>query len=451
MASLENLIAMWESPNLEFKTKTDKNLGKTVSAFANTAGGEILLGIAPNKQIVGLQNADEESRHVREILENCKPQPVVEQQFLRRGEKTVIALDVKPLAADESPCFYESKCYIRQGTTNQELTGPELIQFLRSKALLNFELQRSQAALEDLDIDKLANYFKKRGISQGNLQIEALKTILSGMHVAYYGIEFYLRNVAVMFFAKEPSKFVHSLKVRIVEYKNSDPTPEDIKTDKTKEGTIPQLIDEAFARVKQAAGKQYRLQDTMREETETYPAVALREVITNALGHRDYSSMQPVLIEIFPDRLQVTNPGGLLYGQTLENFDRTPQHRNAVCYELLHDLGYGEGLGLGVKLIRLACRRQSLPDPEFYSLGNMFRVVLYNSRSTRKVRPAEQLNERQKQALEYIKEHHKITSKEYSKVYGVSVPTAISDLNELIRQGKMKKIGTFRGAYYVPE
>jgi ATP-dependent DNA helicase RecG len=443
------MISLWEGPDLEFKTKVDRSMGKTICALANSMGGTIVIGVNKDKQIVGLPNPDEESRHIREILESCRPQPKVEQQFIRVEDKTLIILGIAPFPVSESACFYESKCYIREGSTNKELSGVELIDLLRNRAVLNFEMQRSPAGISDLDPGKLEVYFQKRKIPLENLSGDSLKKVLSALHVANYNGGFYLKNAAVMFFAKEPKKFMPNLKIRIVKYSSTEPSIEAIVTDKTIEGTIPELIDASFKAVMESEGKQYKISGTKREEIEVYPPNALREVITNAVGHRDYFSMQAVLIELFLDKLQVTNPGGLLYGQTIKNFDRTPQHRNAVCYELLHDLGYGEGLGLGIRMIRNASRQMGLPDPEFYSLGDTFRAVLYNSRSTRKVRSVGYINERQKQALEYMSAKQRITSKEYSRMFGVSLPTAISDLNELIKQGKVRRVGRFRSAYYV--
>jgi len=446
---IKSMISSWESPVLEFKLKVDKGFGKTICAFSNSNGGTIIIGVDSNKQIKGVDDPDAESRRIREIIDQCKPRPRLVQSFVRFENKTLIILEVSPIPPYESACFYGGKCYIREGTTNQELSGEDLILFLKHKLVLNFEMQRSPASIDDLDYKKLELYFQKRNIPVENIDAGFIKTILSGMHIANYNDEFYLKNVAVMFFAKEPAKFIPNLKVRIVKYSSSEASIEAIELDKTIYGTIPELIDSAFKIVKENTGKQYVLIGTKREEVDAYPENALREAITNAMGHRDYFDMQAVLIEIFYDRLQITSPGGLLYGQTIKNFDKTPQHRNPVCYELLHDLGYGEGLGLGIRMMRTACRQRGLPDPEFYSLGDTFRTILYNSRSKRKVYEINSVNERQKQALAYLDKKNKITSKEYSRMYNVSIPTAIKDLNELIKQGKVKRVGKFRSAYYI--
>lgn len=445
---IKKWVVDWEGPTLEFKNGVGKNIGKTICAFANTSGGIIVLGISPEKQFLGIQNPDKASQDIHAMIESCKPKPNVNQQFIKEGEKTFIVLTITQFSLSQSACFFEKQCFVRQGTTNIGLDGDDLINFLKNKAILNFEEQKTTAKLKHIDIKKLEFLFKKRNIPKENSKGEKLKRILAVFHMANYNGEFYIKNAGLMFFAKEPELFFPNLQVRIVKYSGTEPELGRIEFDDRVHGTIPELIDQTFIQIIKNTGKLYTISGMKREEISIYPQNALREIITNALGHRDYFNTQEVLIEIFEDKIQVTNPGGLLQGQTIKNFDKTPQHRNPVCYQLLHDLGYGEGLGLGVKLIRKTMREYKLPDPEFYPIGNTFRIVLYNNRSAKTVRAVEYENPRQKQVLEYLKEKYKIKSEEYSKIFGISVPTAINDLNELIKQGKIRKIGKFRGAYY---
>ncbi len=447
-SDIKKWVADWEGPTLEFKNSVGKNVGRTICAFANTSGGVIVLGINPDKQFTGVQNPDKASQDIHNIIESCKPKPNIDQQFIKEDGKTFIALSITQFSLSQGACFFERQCFVRQGTTNICLDGDDLINFLKNRAVLNCEEQRTTAKLEQIDTKKLENLFKRRNIPEENLKGEKLKHILAVLHMANYNGEFYIKNTALMFFANEPELFFPNLQVRVVKYSNTEPELDKIELDSRIQGTIPELIDQTFSQITKSIGKQFTISGTRREESFIYPPNALREVITNALGHRDYFNTQGVLVEIFQDKVQVTNPGGLLQGQTIKNFDKTPQHRNPICYQLLHDLGYGEGLGLGVRLIRKTMREYRLPDPEFYSLGNTFRVVLYNNRSTKKVQAVEYENPRQKQALEYLKGKHMVKSEEYAKMFSVSVPTAINDLNELIKQGKVRKIGKFRGVYY---
>jgi ATP-dependent DNA helicase RecG len=233
-----------------------------------------------------------------------------------------------------------------------------------------------------------------------------------------------------------------------VKYKNKEPSIGAITLDKRIYGTVPELIKNTFAAISENVGKRFTLKGVERREVLEYPEDSVREVITNAFGHRDYFVSKEVLIEIFPDRLKITNPGGLLPGQNIRNFERTPQHRNPIVYRLLHDLGLGEGLGLGVRMIRREFRESKLPDPDFFEIGNTFQVIFYNSESGKKRYSPTFLNERQKQALAYLEKHKTIKADEYAKMTGVSRVTAIRDLNELLKQGRIRKVGKYRGAYY---
>ncbi len=445
---LKKWISEWEGPALEFKTNVHKNIGETVSAFANTYGGLIVFGVAPNKGLKGISDPDAESRILRQVLDNCKPNPKPDQEFLRHEGKTFIILKLEPFPYSQNPCFYGDLCYIRQGTTNLKLTGDDLIEFLKKRSLLNFEELKNRATLKDLNFDKITELLKRRGTNTGELKQEDYKRILTGLNVANYESEFFLKNVALFFFAKEPQSFFNNLEVRIVKYAGLEPEIGQIKFDKRIYGTVPDLVNKTFDSIVENTEHSYSIVGTQRKEAPQYPPEALRELITNAIGHRDYFTSKEVLVEIFSDRLQITNPGGLLTGQNITNFDKTPQHRNPITYRLLRDFGLGEGLGLGIRLIRKQCREARLPDPEFYELGNVFQVVLYNKNSTKKRYSIDFENPRQRQLMAYLEKNKSIKTEQYSKLVGVSQPTAVNDLNELVKQGKVRKIGKFRGAYY---
>lgn len=434
---------------MEFKLRVEKDVGRTISAFANTYGGIIVFGVDPKtRELRGLDNPDEESRRLRQELEECRPNPKPEQEFVRHDGKTFIVLKIEPFAYSQNPCFFKKHCFIRQGTTNLELAGEELVDFLKKRALLNFEESKSRAALPDLNFEKVNRLLKKRKINTEGLKEEDYKGILAGLHVANYNGEFFLKNAALLFFAKEPQKFFPNLEVRIVKYAGVEPELGSIKVDKQLYGTIPELIDQAFSAVLDNIGKTFTLVGVERKELFDYPSESLREIITNALGHRDYFEPQEVTIEIFDDRIQVTNPGGLLAGQSMKNFDKVPKHRNPITYRLLRDLGLGEGLGLGVRLIRKQFREAKLSDPEFYEVGTAFQVIVYNHKSKKKRYLIDFENTRQRQVLAYLQKNRSIKAKEYAKLVGISEPTAITDLNELVKQGKIRKVGKTRGAYY---
>lgn len=447
-SDLQKWVSDWESPNREFRQDVHKDCGKTICAFANTVGGLLVFGVSPKKETIGLKESDESSRRLREQIDLCRPRPMLNQEFVKHEGKIYIVVAVEPFSLSQNPCFYDRKCYIRQGTTDEEIFGDALIDFLRRRTVLNFEELKSQAKLPDLDENKLSDYFSIRKQPFDAKNKEEIKARLVAMKCAAFNGEFYLKHVAPMFFASEPQKFFNNLEARIVVYKGKEKELEQIGFDERLAGTVPELIDEAFAKVHEKIGKSFTISGTRREEVPDYPLAALREAITNAIGHRDYFDPMVCFFEIYSDRLELTNPGGLLPGQNASNFDKNPLHRNPLVYRLLQDYRIGEGLGSGVEKIRKQCRMAGLPDPEFHNLGTAFRVVFYNRSSDKPRHLLEQLNQRQKQVMAFLEKNKAIKALQYAKLVGVSQPTASKDLSELIKQGKIRRIGKFRGAYY---
>jgi ATP-dependent DNA helicase RecG len=448
-ADLQKWISEWESPGLEFKLSVQKDAGDTISAFANTYGGTLIFGVdSRTREPKGVNDPDKESLHLREILDNCKPKPVTEQHFIRHEGKTTIALTVEAFPYSQNPCFYGDFCFIRQGTSNVKMRGDELIRFLKRRNMHNFEEFKADGSMEDLDTGKINAVLEKRGINTSGFKEEDYRRTLIGLKVAGGNNPFFLKNVALFFFAKEPQRFFMNFVVRIVRYSGKEREIASLKFDRSIEGTLPELVDRSLNTVLEQVGSRFVIERIERKEIPEYPIESVRELITNAVGHRDYTDSNDILIEIFEDRLQVTNPGALLAGQTITDFDKTPQHRNQITYRLLREFGFGEGLGTGIRMIRTQFRQANLPDPEFYQIGIMFQAIVYNGTSTKKRYAVNSQNPRQRQALAFLERNKTMKASDYAQLVGVSEVTAVKDLNELVKQGKIRKIGKYRGARY---
>ncbi|MCL5099826.1 MAG: putative DNA binding domain-containing protein [Candidatus Marsarchaeota archaeon] len=448
---IKEIIDEWEGPSIEVKQGLSEKIGNTISAFANTFGGTIVLGLNPQKQVMGIDDADTASMKIRELLDRCSPRPHVNQESLVYEDKKLIVIKVEQIPFNEEPCFFNRKCFVRQGSTNLELYGRELIGFLKNRTLLNFEELKSRMKMNDIDTGALSRLVQSRSPDEEmhDLNTEGVRKMLFALRAANYNGEFYLKNIAAMFFAKDPQQFVPNLEARVVKYKSKEPELEAIASDKRINGTVPNLIEKAFIMVKEIAGTRFITKGLERIEIPEYPDKVIREMITNAIGHRDYFDSNDVLIELYPDRLQITNPGGLLQGQTILNFYKIPRHRNPLVYQFLHDLRYGEGLGTGVRKMINYMREAGLPDPEFHNIGDSFRVTIYNASSGKSRMRSNALNARQEEALTFLKANKSLKLKAYAELVGVSQPTATKDLNELITHGLVRRIGKFRGAYYV--
>lgn len=218
------------------------------------------------------------------------------------------------------------------------------------------------------------------------------------------------------------------------------------------EGNISEQIDQAekfiLLNIKKSAwiepGKIER-----REKWE-YPPDAIREAITNALAHRDYYSTANVHISVFDDRIEIWNPGKLPPPLTPEDLKK--EHKsipiNPSLSNLLFLIKYIERWGTGTNDIVKWCVQYGLPEPIFKEVTGGFTVILRKFQLPENLESIE-LNERQKQVIEYLKKNRKITNREYQNLCpDINRETLRKDLNDLINKKIIVRKGEKRGVYY---
>ena len=452
---LASLLGASEGVSLEFKKSLEfpEAIARTICAFANTFGGYLVIGTEKRKDetlIVGVANPDAEFQKLAGITSLLQPKPYYTAREYGVNGKNAIIIKVEAMPLSEV-CFYKKTVFRRMGSINEEVTGPNLARFLRERGTLSFEENKCPAKLEDLSRNKIQTFLKNRGVNAKEHAPISLKLLLSSLGVANSIGEFYLKNAAVMFFAEDARKFFINAEVRVAKFRGKEKNLEALEYDERVIDTLPELLGAVFETVRNKAGAFGRIIDGKRMEARMIPDEVLREALTNAVGHRDYFDPNGILVEIFDDRLEITNPGSLLPGQSLKNLAEVRKHRNPLTYRLLNDSRWGEGLNLGIKAMYRTMRKNKLPDPEFKELGGMFKVTLFGPLSNRKQTGHGNITERQEKALQHLKTHESITAPQYAKLAGVSHPTAITDLNSLVAMGVLAKSGSYRSAKYLPE
>jgi ATP-dependent DNA helicase RecG len=194
-----------------------------------------------------------------------------------------------------------------------------------------------------------------------------------------------------------------------------------------------------------------------RADTITAPAAyelppdAVGEAIVNAIAHRDYNSNASVEVRLFADRLEVWNPGALPGTLTLESLrhDHASVPNNPLIAESLYLTRYIERVGSGTQAMIALCRDANLPEPDFEQRQGFFVLTLWRDWLTNEVLARFHLNERQLQAITYLKIHRRITNSEYQNLTGLIRKTAARDLNTLVEKGIVERRGEKRSSYYV--
>ena len=203
-----------------------------------------------------------------------------------------------------------------------------------------------------------------------------------------------------------------------------------------------------------------RIHGLEHSESPIYPFDALRELLVNAVAHRDYNVQGDLIhVHIFADRIEFHSPGGLAGPMTLDNLLEARFSRNPVILQVLADMGFVERLGYGLNRVMEIIRMNRLRPPRFEETAGTFRVTLYAPDETRPA-PAipvdagayrsMALNSRQLQAMHYLSLHRRITNREYQELCpGVHTETLRRDLSDLVDRGLLIKVGDKRATYYV--
>jgi ATP-dependent DNA helicase RecG len=223
---------------------------------------------------------------------------------------------------------------------------------------------------------------------------------------------------------------------------------------------LPEQIRQAERFVRDNLRSVARLVGLTRQEIPEYPLEAVRELLVNAVAHRDYNlGGEGVQVHIFSDRLEVHSPGMLPGPVNLENLLVSRFSRNAIIAQVLSDLGFVERLGYGLNRVVSVMRNNGLPAPTFEEVGGTFRVVLQSA--TKKAFPGGNfgdasrffkydINKRQEQALDYLSTQRRITNRAFQELCpDVSHETLRRDLVDMVKKGILMKVGDKKTTYYI--
>jgi ATP-dependent DNA helicase RecG len=438
--NINDLIKNGEGETIEFKRELNDSVYKTLSAFANTSGGILLLGVGNDGKVSGF-SGDLDSL-ARSIRHNLGVNPSIKVEKID-GEKVVI-IEVSQASV---PISFRGRYYKRVGAQTVEMGWEDLQRFFIQKSGVSWDSLPAPATLKDLDektIRKFVHMARNR-LPYIN-ENEDVKSIVDKLGLLDDGR---VTNAALLLFGKEPQRYYIQTKVRIGRFKD----PITIIDDKEIEGNLFTQVEEAMRVIMSHIGVRYEFEGELRRrEIWDYPLDALREAIINALIHRDYTDPSNVQVKIFDDFIWIWNPGGLPEGIKVEDLKKEihpSKLRSPKIAQVFYYAGLIERWGTGTFRIFRLCLESGLPEPEFVEEAGGFVVVLRKDIFTEGYLTELGLNERQVKAVLYVKENEKITNKEYQELFGVSEATATRDLKELVKKGIFEKIGvTGKGTYY---
>ena len=352
MKTLTDLLALGEGFTIEFKRSLRSDLGREICAFANAAGGAILLGVEDDGTVRGVQGHNRLKSRVQSVARSAEPPISVDVESM--GE----VLCVRVPAQRGKPYSFGGRFFIREGASSQQMSRDEVRDFFFAEGVIRFdESPCLRFSLDgDLDEDTWAA-FRRRAKIPDHMEPE---TALGNLRLLDRGGQ--VTNAGAWLLAKDIRRVHSSAHLTCALFQGTTKT--EILDRRDFPGDVYSMIDGAMTWVRSKINVRYIITGSVnREERPELPLDAIREAVVNAVAHRDYRSTANVHVYLFHDRLEVVSPGGLPAGITEAELGVKSVPRNPLLFGLLHRMDAVEQIGTGIRRIRDLCREWEVPAP----------------------------------------------------------------------------------------
>lgn len=457
-----------------------KALRDTISAFANGTGGTVLLGVSDDFQPIDIDVVAIRTAAAQMVADELEPPVRAEIEIdVIDGSHKVVRLDVPESPLAEKPCFIKTKgkyggSYVRTGEGDHKLTNYEVDRLLENRQQPRHDRAVvPEAVLDDLDGSLLDPYLERMRASRprafrGMTRDDMLRN--TGIAAVHEGqLHPTLAGLAV--FGRYPQQYFPQLFVSFVVIPGTvmgDPGPngERFLDNRTLEGPIPEMAADAVSAISRHLSRAAIMDHGQRVERLEYPIEVLRELVVNALMHRDYSPQaqgSQVQVELYADRLVVRSPGGF-YGAIDPAEFGAPDissSRNELLAKLLADTALpgsehmvAENRGSGIPQVMRALNRAGMAPPAFHAdLRRVEVTVPQHALLTPEVVAwigslhEDGLTEAQVQALALLHDGQTVRNQTLQG-WGVHPSDATRDLTNLVQRDLAQKEGDRKWASY---
>lgn len=436
---------MTETQNIEYKQTWRDEYLKWICGFANAQGGKMFIGIDDNGEIVGIED-------YKKLMEDIPNKSVnhlglmIDVNHHKKEGKHYLEIDV-PVSS--VPISYHGIYHYRSGATKQELKGVSLQNWLLKKVGKHWEDLPASSTLADLDEDSIRKFLKK-AIAQKRIPPEAMDdsiaVLLESLHLLTK--EGQPTHAAVLLFGKRPSMVSPTFSVKMGRFGKRD---DELIFQDIIDCNLISMPDEVLRKLSDRyLIRPISYKGLERQELLEYPESALREAILNAIIHKDYASTW-IFLRVYDDKLEIWNPGLLPEELTIEKLKgrHSSYPRNPHIAEIFFKAGYIEAWGRGTNNIIAECLKSGLPEPVLEEDQGGVRVTFLKDIFTEEYLAQLGINDRQKQAVLFIKQNSYITNGKYQQEYQVSDRTALRDLDDLVSRNILVKAGDKKGARYL--
>ena len=301
---LQNIISQGESETVEFKQSFNKAVIETIVAFSNHKGGKIIVGVKNDKTIIGTLITEETiQKWINEIKQNTEPSIIPDVFIVNINNNKVVVFSVKEFPV--KPVSYRDKYFIRKQNSNHKLETTEIAELRFISLNYSFDSFRVNTSFKDLYGNTLAVFNEKiknsgRYKTSGDFQKDFEKLGLIKENKLTRACELLFGN--------------HHTNIHVGRFKSKTTIIDDIII----RSPLIEAVDEALNFIKKniRLGFEFGGDNLQRTERWQFPIPAIRELLLNAIVHKDYTNPTDVIIKIFDNSIEITNPGRFIDGLT---------------------------------------------------------------------------------------------------------------------------------------
>ena len=438
-------------PLLAFLPTPDpETLAASAVALANTDGGVIVIGVDHDGTYTGPVQGANVTRARRVAAKQCNP-PISLDHYELLPTPNDPAIAIRIARSARVHALPDGRVVVRAGSDNRILDGDEIRPLISARSNGDFEAEAIPGARpSDLDPQKVSDFLVRYTTVQNTAPLCETDELL--LHMGAITPEAGVTVAGMLLFGLEPQRWLPQSAARFIRY--LDRAGSQIAVERALGGPAVRLIDELWSAIHDQM-RTPTMQNDAASKPLDYPREAVREALVNAISHRDYRLRDKhITVSMYPDRLEITSPGGLAGFMSMKHLIGGRYSRNPRLNGGLNLWGYTTAPGNGIFSMIMAMDQHGHRPPEivdgpyhvtvrFYKAGDPD-PDLYADTS-----PAP-LNERQHTALAYIREHGSITLREFRTICAAETPDQLQrDLTALVELGQLRKIGARARAYYI--
>lgn len=455
--SLLAALQAGESEIVEFKSTFDKEVVETLSAFANSKGGTVFVGITDTGTVRGVDLSKESVQNwINQIKMSTANTVIPDVETYDVEGNTVVALYVSEYPIKPVSC--KGRYFRRVKNANHQLTVSEVVNLHQQTCNTSWDYYLDNHHNEnDISLEKVQNFINMANRVRSVPITDDPLTVLQKYELLREGK--IARAAFFLFMAGESS--LSAIELGRFQTETIIKDGGRLRTDLFAEVTgVMEFIKKHINRAYIITG------NPQREERWDYPLDAVREIVLNAIIHRDYASSSDTIVKIFDERIEIYNPGRLPSGLTIDKLlrgDYRSTLRNRKIADMFKEVGLVEKYGSGIRRIIQGFHEYGLPEPKFQEISEGFMVTVYaampgrvaHEESSQKSTGETTLKTTQitaqkttQKILGLIRDNPTISRSELAVQIGITPDGIKYHLDALRKQGALRRVGPDKGGHW---